>query len=67
MLLERDNIYHHKANDKSKFVPVHAMKFYGSVAVQLHSFLASALGGGRGQHHTPAALLPGEELPESIV
>jgi hypothetical protein len=48
VLLECDTIDHHKANDERKFVPVNTMKSYGSMAVQLHSFLASALGGGEG-------------------
>jgi hypothetical protein len=31
---------------KTKVVPVHAMKVYGGMSVQLHSFLTSALDGG---------------------
>ena len=42
-----------KINRRSKVavVPVHAMKAYGGVAVELHSFLTSALYGASGRHH----------------
>jgi hypothetical protein len=38
---------------------VHAMKSYGSAAVQLHSFLASALGGGEGSTPHACRFTPG--------
>jgi hypothetical protein len=42
------------------------MKAYGGVNVKIHIFLTSALVGGSGQLHAPAALHPGEKPPVSI-
>jgi hypothetical protein len=42
------------------------MKTYGGVDVQIHVFLTSAQFVVSGQHHTPAALPPGEEPPVPI-
>jgi hypothetical protein len=41
----------------------HFTKLYGTVEVQLHSFLIPVLDGVHGQHHAPAALTLGKELP----
>jgi hypothetical protein len=42
------------------------MKAYGGLDVYIHIFLTSALAGGGGQLHAPAALPPGKEAPVPI-
>ena len=48
-------------HDKSKVVPVHAMKAYVKLPLQVHSFLTLAPGGG-GQIHGLATLTPRKGL-----
>jgi hypothetical protein len=43
------------------FVSVLALKSYKGMEVQLHTFLTSALKGGKGGFHAPTALPPGKE------
>ena len=45
------------SKNKGNVVPVHAIKAYW-VKVQLHTFLTSALDGGKGQLHITAAFIP---------
>jgi len=41
---------------KNNFASMHAMKTYGGVNLQLHSFLISALDEGEWSHYAPANL-----------
>jgi hypothetical protein len=51
---------------RNKIVPVHAMKLYREMKLQVHILLSSALGRGAWSGSRPSSFIPGEHLEHSL-